>query len=65
MDLLNAIELLKKIVKDNGTNGNKHIDLNLVATLERPIYEKALIVARMAVVEGKISQDELSDEIHN
>ena len=65
MDLLNAIELLKKIVKDNGTNGNKHIDLHLVATLERPIYEKALIVARMAVVEGKISQDELSDEIHN
>ncbi len=64
MDLEQAIVLLKKIVKDNGTNDTRHLDVGLVPTEERPVYEKALRVAKLAVFEGKISQDELYARIH-
>jgi hypothetical protein len=64
MDLEQAIVLLKKIVKENGTNDMRHLDVGLVPADERPAYEKALIVAKMAVFEGKISQDELFGKIH-
>lgn len=64
MDLERAIDLLKRTVKENGTNDNKHIDLGLVSTEERPIYEKALIVVKLAILEGKISQDEFMGRIH-
>jgi hypothetical protein len=64
MDLDQAIELLKKTVKENGTNENKHIDLGLVPTEERPKYEKALIVVKLAILEGKISQDEFYGRVH-
>ncbi len=64
MDLEQAIVLLKKIVKENGTNDMKHLDVGLVSTEERPVYEKALIVAKLAIIEGKISQDELFGRIH-
>lgn len=64
MDLEQAIVLLKKIVKENGTNDLRHLDVGLVPTEERPVYEKALRVAKMAIFEGKISQDELYARIH-
>lgn len=64
MDLEQAIVLLKKIVKENGTNDMRHLDVGLVPADERPMYEKALRVAKMAVFEGKISQDELLGKIH-
>lgn len=64
MDLEQAIVLLKKIVKENGTNDMKHLDVGLVSTEERPVYEKALIVAKLAMIEGKITQDELFGRIH-
>ena len=64
MDLQQAIELLKKAVKNNGTNDQKHIDFTLVPALEKPTYEKALIVAKMAIMEGKISQDEFMSRVH-
>lgn len=64
MDLEQAIVLLKRIVKENGTNDMKHLDVGLVSTEERPAYEKALIVAKLAMIEGKITQDELFSKIH-
>lgn len=64
MDLEQAIVLLKRIVKENGTNDMRHLDVGLVPADERPKYEKALRVAKMAVFEGKISQDELLGKIH-
>lgn len=64
MDLEQAIVLLKKIVKENGTNDMKHLDVGLVPADERPVYEKALRVAKMSIIEGKISQDELFGKIH-
>lgn len=64
MDLDQAIELLKRTVKNNGTNDQNHIDLGLVSAQEKPIYEKALIVAKLAIIEGKISQDEFMARVH-
>lgn len=64
MDLEQAIVLLRNVVKENGTNDMKHMDLGLVPTEERPKYEKALIVAKLAIIEGKISQDEFFGRIH-
>lgn len=64
MDLDQAIELLKRTVKNNGTNDQNHIDLGLVSAQEKPIYEKALIVAKLSIIEGKISQDEFMARVH-
>ena len=64
MDLEQAIELLKKTVKNNATNDQNHIDMGLVSAQEKPIYEKALIVAKLASIEGKISQDEFMARVH-
>lgn len=64
MELEQAISLLKNIVKNNGTNDSRHLDIGLVSTEERPTYEKALRVAKLAVFEGKITQDELFARIH-
>jgi hypothetical protein len=64
MELNQAIEMLKKTVKNNGTNDMRHIDLGLVSIDEKPEYEKALIVVKLAIQEGKISQDEVAARIH-
>ncbi len=64
MDLDQAILLLKKTVKNNSTNDMNHIDLGLVPAEERDKYEKALRVVKMAILEGKISQDEFAARVH-
>lgn len=64
MDIDQAIELLKKTVKNNGVNGVKHIDLGLVPNHEREIHEKALAVVKLAILKGKLSQDEFAARVH-
>jgi hypothetical protein len=64
MELDEAISLLKRTVKNNSTNDMNHIDLGLVPTEERPKYEKALRVVKLAIMEGKISQDEFAARVH-
>lgn len=64
MELDQALELIKKLVKNNGTNDSKHIDIGLVSSEERPLYEKALKVAKLAMLEGKLSQDEFQARVH-
>lgn len=64
MDLEQAIELLKRVVKNNSTNDENHLDLTLVPTEDKPKYQKALIVAQLAIQEGKITKDDFKHRIH-
>ena len=63
MNLEQAIDLVKKLVKNNGTNDSKHIDIGLVSAEERPLYEKALRVVKLAIIEGKLKQDEFQARV--
>ena len=42
MELDQAVELLKKIVKNNSTNDSNHLDLGLVANDQREVIEQLL-----------------------
>lgn len=64
MELEQAIELLKSVVKNNSTNDENHMDLSLVPTEERAKYQKALVVSRLAIQEGKMTQDEFKRLVH-
>ncbi len=64
MDLSQAIDLLKRTVKENGTNNMRHIDLTLVPAHEKGHYEKALGVVKLAILEGKLTQDEFAARVH-
>jgi hypothetical protein len=63
MDLENAIELLKKIVKHTGVIDQKHIDLTLVPVDQREVYQKALVVAKVGIKDGKMTQDEFMRKV--
>jgi hypothetical protein len=64
MELDEALGLIKKMVKNNATNDTRHIDLGLVPADQRTHYEKALKVAKLAIKEGKITQDEFTARVH-
>lgn len=59
MNLDEAIDLLKKIVKDSHLNNQKHIDLSLCVASERHIYELALMKTQSAIAKNELTQDEL------
>ncbi len=64
LDIKEAILLLKTTVKENGTNDSRHIDLGLVPAEKRDQYQTALKVVKMAILEGKITQDEFAARVH-
>lgn len=64
MELDQAIDLLKTTVKNNGTNDTKHLDFGLVPTSDRKQYERALMIVKMAILEGKMNQDEFETRVH-
>ncbi|WP_408096470.1 hypothetical protein ACJVC5_15630 [Peredibacter sp. HCB2-198] len=64
MELEQAIELLKTAVKNNGVNDERHIDLTLVPVEQKAQYEKALVVSKMAILDGKMTQDEFKRLVH-
>jgi hypothetical protein len=64
LDINEAISLLKTTVKENGTNDSRHIDLGLVPAEKRDLYQRALKVVKMAILEGKITQDEFAARVH-
>jgi hypothetical protein len=54
-----ATKLLKKAVKLSEVKNQKHIDLSLCTADERPLYQKALVVANLEVEKGTLTQDQL------
>ena len=59
MTLDEAIVILRKAVKWSEVKGQKHIDLSLCIAEERPLYQKALVIANLEVEKGSLTQDEL------
>lgn len=59
MTLDEAIVLLKKAVKWSEVKNQKHIDLSVCLAEDRPLFQKALIVANMEVEKGTLTQDDL------
>ncbi len=64
MEINQAIELLKRAVKYTGVIDQKHIDLSVVATEDRPKYEEALKVVQLAIKGGQITRDEFNRRVH-
>lgn len=58
-ELNEAIELLKNAVNESNIKNQKFIDLTLVKAEERFNYQKALLVTRTMVEQGKITEKEL------
>jgi hypothetical protein len=59
MTLDEAITLLKKAVKWSEVKNQKHIDLSLCVAEERPLYQRAMVIANLEVEKGTLTQDEL------
>jgi hypothetical protein len=59
MTLDDAVTLLKKAVKWSEVKNQKHIDLSVCIAEERPLLQKALVIANVEVEKGTLTQDEL------
>lgn len=59
MTLDEAIVILRKAVKWSEVKNQKHIDLSLCVAEERPLYQRALVVANIEVEKGTLTQDDL------
>lgn len=59
MTLDDAVALLKKAVKWSEVKNQKHIDLSICIAEERPLFQKALVVANLEVEKGTLTQEEL------
>ena len=64
MELEQAIELLKTVVKNNGVNDERHIDLTLIPVDQKAKFEKAMVVSKMAILDGKITQEDFKRLVH-
>lgn len=54
-----AVNLLKKYVKFSEVKNQKHIDLSVCTAHERPMAQRALILANMEVEKGTLTKDQL------
>ncbi len=63
MELNQAIILLKRAVKYTGVIDQKHIDLSIVPTEDRPKFEDALKVVQTAIKDGQITRDEFNRRV--
>ncbi len=63
MTLEEAITCLKKIVKFSTLEGQKHLDLSIAVASERPVMQKALVIAKNEVDKGTITEIELKQRL--
>lgn len=59
MTLDEAVTLLRTAVKWSEVKNQKHIDLSICIAEERPLFQKALVIANTEVEKGTLTQDEL------
>ncbi len=64
MEIIEAISLLKKTVKNAGNVDQMHMDLTLVPAEEKHLYEEALRTVQTAIKGGVISRDEFNRRVH-
>lgn len=58
-----AVKVLKKYVKFSEVKNQKHIDLSLCTALERPLAQKALVIANLETTKGTLTQDQLKAQL--
>jgi hypothetical protein len=63
MTLDDAVTILKKAVKWSEVKNQKHIDLSVCIAQERPLFQKALVIANVEVEKGTLTQDELKTRL--
>jgi hypothetical protein len=54
-----AVSVLKKFVKFSEVKNQKHIDLSLCTAEERPVAQRALVIANLEVEKGTLTQAQL------
>ena len=59
MNLDEAISLLKRAVKYSEVKNQKHIDLSICVADERPRFQEALVITRLEVQKGTLTEDDL------
>ena len=64
MTLDQAIQIVKKAVKFSGTIQQKHIDLTVIPSEERPVYQKALAVLQLEISKGTVTRDVLNSRLN-
>lgn len=62
-ELDQAINLLKKAVKESHLKNQRHIDMTIPMASERSKYEKALALTRAYVKADKISEEDLKKRL--
>lgn len=63
MNLDEAITLLKRAVKYSEVKNQKHIDLSICTADQRPVFQEALILTRLEVQKGTLTEDELKTRL--
>ena len=58
-----AIDFLKPFVKYSEVKNQKHIDLSLCLANDRIIGQNALVITRLAVEKGEITEDQLKTQL--
>jgi hypothetical protein len=63
MSFEEAIKELKTIVKESAVKGQKHLDLQLVAAQNQPLYQQAMMVVQIEILEGRQSREDVMKQI--
>jgi hypothetical protein len=63
MNIEDAIELVKKAVKESHLNNQRHVDLSLCTADKRADTQEALVFLQAKVAKGEMSDIELKEKL--
>ncbi len=63
MELNEAIKLLKNAVKDSTLHNQKHLDLTVVPSSQRELYQRALMIVQHEVEKGTLTDQQLKIQL--